>query len=345
MALREIYGVTKDNQEVEKFILQNKNGLAVHCINYGCCLTSILVPDSSGGTEDVLLGYDSLSGYEYDTSYQGALVGRYANRIKAGEFEIEGKKYSLTKNDSGNYLHGSLNSKVFDAELIGDNSISFTYTSPEGEDGFPGELWVGIIYTLTDENELVMDYRAVPRAATHVNLSNHAYYNMSGQNELSVSEQTLWLNSSSMLETGQDLCPTGRVIDISGGAFDFTEAKPIGRDIGKDDPQLQVAGGYDHCFILDKSRPSALSMAAIARDPVSGRTMRVYTTQPAVQFYSGNFLDSSVAGKNGRPFAKRSGFCLETQHYPCSPNIPDFPTTLLEAGEKYHNITVHQFSW
>lgn len=345
MALKEWYGKTQDGKDVDQYVIRNKNGMEVRCINYGCRLTNILVPDGKGGMADLVLGYDNLAGYEHDVGFHGAFIGRYANRIEGAAFTMDGKTYKVTQNEGENYLHGSYHATVFNAEAIGENSVSFTYISPDGEDGFPGEVWLGVIYTLTDENELVMDYRAVPKANTHINLTNHSYFNLAGQDELNITDQTLWMNSRTMLETAANLCPTGRVVDIEGGAFDFNEAKPIGRDINAEDPQIELGGGYDHCFILEKNRPAALTMAAMAREPISGRTLRVYTTQPAIQFYSGNMLEGSVAGKNGRPFARRSGYCLETQHYPCSPNYPEFPTTLVEHGEKFHEVTVYQFGW
>lgn len=341
MATKKEYGTTRNGQQVFQFTLANKNGVEVRCINYGCRLTHFFAPAPNGQTADILLGYDTLQGYEADTSSHGAFIGRYANRIEGAVFTLNGKQYPLLKNDGNNYLHGSLQHRVFGAEIIGDNSISFTYISPDGEDGFPGELWVGVIYTLTDQNELVMDYRATSTAPTHVNFTNHAYFNLAGEGTGSIENQLLCLNSNTFLETGPALCPTGNVFDVAGGVFDFTNEKAIGQDIAAEDPQLKIAGGYDHAFILDKQTGRELSLAAVARDPASGRTLRVFTTQPGMQLYTGNFLNGQP-GKGGHPYNRRNGFCLETQHHPCTPSHPEFPPTLLEKGDKLHEITLFQ---
>lgn len=337
------YGTSKDGQLVEKFVLTSPSGVEIHCINYGCCLTHMLLPNSGTEKTDILLGFDTLEQYEQDTTFQGAFIGRYANRIRGGRFALNGKTYNLPKTDNDNYLHGSFHQKVFNAEIIGENSVSMTYTSPAGEDGFPGEVWVGVTYTLTEQDEFVMDYRAVAQEDTVLNFTNHSYFNLAGQSTQNLDGQTLWLGSVEFLEADLDMCPTGRRLDVLGGAFDFREEKPILRDIQEADPQLQTAGGYDHCFILEKLRPNALSMAAVARHPQSGRVVRVFTTQPGIQLYTGNFLTGEVIGKGGSPLGYRSGFCLETQHFPDSPNQLEFPSTLLEAGNKMHEITVLQF--
>lgn len=335
------YGTTRQGQPVYQYTLQNQNGLIVKCINYGCRLTHLFMPNAKGETLDILLGYDSLEAYEADTSFQGAFVGRYANRIKGAQFNLHNETYTLTQNNGENYLHGSFHQKVFTAEELGDNSISFVYVSPSGEDGFPGEVWVSVTYTLTPQNELHIDYRARAEEATHINLTNHAYFNLAGPGT-TIENHALILNSTSFLEAGPDLCPTGRTVDATGGVFDFTEEKEIGRDIGQNDPQLQTAGGYDHCFILNKPQQAALGLAGILQ--YGGRSLRVLTTQPAVQLYTGNSLDDTV-GKNGVPLGHRGGVCLETQHYPCTPNFPNFPSTVLEKADKYHQITILQFHW
>ncbi|MDL2325221.1 galactose mutarotase [Ruminococcaceae bacterium OttesenSCG-928-A16] len=341
MATQTDYGRTQNGEQVYQFTLTNKNGVEVRCINYGCRLTHFFAPAPGGEIADILLGYDNLAGYEADTASHGAFIGRYANRIKGAAFTIEGKTYNLLKNNGGNYLHGSLRNRVFSAEIIGENSVSFTYLSPDGEDGFPGELRVTVIYTLTDQNELMMDYRAFSSAATHVNFTNHSYFNLAGEGTPSMENQLLWLNSKTFLEEDSELCPTGNIIEVAGGALDFTQEKPIGRDIEADDPQIKGAGGYDHAFILNKDTPRELVLAAIARHPETGRSLRVYTTQPSMQFYTGNFL-TGQPGKNGHTYPRRSAFCLETQHYPSSPGHPHFPSTLLLKGEKIHEITVYQ---
>lgn len=340
------YGVTQGGQVVRQYTLQNANGLRLCCIDYGCRITNLWVPGADGEAADVILGYDALADYEKDTSsYQGAFIGRYANRIQNASFILNGKTYKLLQNDGQNYLHGSFASRVWGAEQLGDNSVSFAYTSPDGEDGFPGEVWVGVTYTLTDQNELHMDVRAHSDADTYVNFTNHSYFNLAGNGSGPVLDHRLWLNSTEILEAGSDLCPTGRVLDVQGGAFDFTAEKPIGQDIGAEDPQIQTGGGYDHCFILQKQEAGTLSQAASVAEPKSGRRMWVYTTQPAVQVYTGNFLTDEMIGKGGAPLGYRGGFCLETQHYPSSPGHPEFPTTLLTAGDKFHEVTIWQFGW
>lgn len=339
------FGKTKEGTPVNTYILRNCNGLEVHFINYGCRLTQILIPQQEGGPVDVLLGYDSLEGYEQDKAGHGAFIGRYAGRIIGGKFTIDGKSYQLPQNDGDNFLHGSLAHKVFKGTVLGDNSVSLNYTSPAGEDGFPGQLEVQVLYTLTDENELVMDIRAITDAPTYLNLTNHSYFNMEGQQSGTIGNQMLWLNSKEILEASNDLTATGQVVKTKNTPFDFTQEKPIGRDLMANDPQIELAGGFDHTFVLEKARPKALTLAAVAKDPASGRTMDIHTTQPAVQFYTGNFLGNGPAGKGGRIMTKQSGFCLETQHYPGSPNHTEFPTTLLRPDERFHEVTVYQFRW
>ncbi len=338
------YGKTAAGEEVQEFTLRNAAGIEVRCINFGCRITHLFLP-SADAPCDIVLGYDELAGYEQDHAGQGAFIGRYANRIKGAAFEVDGKTYSLTQNDGTNFLHGTFAKRVFAAEGIGDNSVSFVYTSPEGEDGFPGEVWVGVTYTLTDENELLMDYRAVSTADTHLNLTNHAYYNLAGHAAGTMDGQTLQLNASTFLEVDKELIPTGRILEVAGGAFDFTTEKPINRDIANDDPLLAIGGGYDNCYIVDKQQPGELALAAIARHPASGREMHIFTTQPAIQLYSSNFLNEPFPGKGGKKLAWRDAFCLETQHYPDAPHNPDFPSTLLRAGDKYHQLTITKFTW
>lgn len=341
MAIQKEYGVTKNGEEVQQFILKNKNGVEIRCINLGCRLTHFFVPAPNGEIADILLGYDTLAEYESDICSHGSFIGRYANRIENAEFTLNDVTYHLTKNSGNNFLHGNFQKKVFNAEIIGENCVTFTYISPDGEEGFPGELWVSVTYTLTEQNELSMVYEANSTADTYVNFTNHSYFNLAGEGTGPIDNQLLWLNSHSFLETKEDICPSGRILDATGGAFDFFVEKPIGRDINNNDPQLLLAGGYDHAFILEKTGNTSLSFAAAAKDPVSGRAIRVYTTQPSLQFYSANFLNNNV-GKSGHIYNKRNGFCLETQHYPCSPNHPEFPSTLLEKGAKFRKLTVFQ---
>lgn len=335
------YGRTKQGDDVLQFSLENKNGLVVRCLNYGCRLTHLLLPFASG-YEDILLGYDSLDEYEADSFFLGALVGRYANRIRGASFDLSGKKYALQKNDGENYLHGNFHRRVFEAEVAGESGVLFSYASPAGEDGFPGRLDVRVIYSLDDENRLTVDCRAATDADTHVNLTTHPYFDLSAGKDDTIEGQVLQLNARRFVEIDADLCPTGRLIETEGGPFDFSRPKPIGRDIESNDVQLKRADGYDHCFAVAGDGTEGLALAAEASDAAGKRRLSVFTTQPGVQFYTGNFL--SGKGK-GRIFNRRSGFCLETQHYPDSPNHPGFPSTLLSPGEEYHEKTVLQFSF
>lgn len=293
------------------------------------------------GPVDVLVGFDTLAEYETDTTYQGAFIGRYANRIEDANITVDGVRYSLLQNDGANYLHGSWHRRVFDAEVV-DGGVRFAYTSPDGEDGFPGEVRVSVSYTLTEAGELVMDTRAVTNADTHVNFTNHSYFNLAGAGSGAVYDHLLWLGSDKFLEASEVLCPTGRILHACGGAFDFTTEKPVGRDIDADDPQIRIGGGYDHCFLLPSDPHGAPVEVARLRDPASGRAVHVYSTQPGVQLYSGNFL-SDIPGKGGRTIGQRGGICLETQHYPSSPQHPAFPSTLLRPGETYQEKTIIQF--
>ena len=342
---RILYGKTAAGEEVDSFILRNIHGLEVRCISYGCRLTHVLVPtDDPGDKTDILLGYNTLAGYEADSTWQGSLAGRYAGRVAGAAFQLRGTRHPLTANDGPNFLHGSLHNRVFSAEVHGNSCVAFSATSPAGEDGFPGAVQLEILYTLTDQNELVMDYRAVSDAATHLNLTNHGYFNLAGMGSGDVLAQELTLHAGLFLEADAQNLPTGRLAEAA-GAFDFTHGKAIGQDINARDPQLLQAGGYDHCFVIDRLRPTMLAEAAFARDPASGRSIKVFTTKPGVQLYTGNGLDGRAMGKGGVPLAKWSGFCLETQHFPDTPNRPDFPPTLMEPGEKFHQVTVLQFGW
>lgn len=340
---REHYGTTKDGAPVDLFTLTNACGLTVRCIDYGCRIAGILLP-TPGGATDIALGYDSLADYEADTSCQGALVGRYANRIRGAAFELGGKKFHLTQNDDKNHLHGSFHRRVFAAEAT-EEGVLFEYVSPAGEDGFPGELRVRAAYTLDDANRLKLEYTATTDAETVINLSNHTYFDLSGGEAADIGGHQLQLLASRYLEIAEDLCPTGKILSARGTALDFTTPKPIGQDIGCDEEQLLRAGGYDHCFILDgENTRDGMRLAAVTADAGGRRLMRVFSTQPALQFYSGNFLDGTTGGK-GRKFTRRSGFCLETQHYPDSPNQPSFPATTLKPGETYRETTMLAFDF
>jgi len=311
--------------------------------NYGGIVTSLMVPDKNGKAADIVLGYDSLSSYIAKTPYFGALIGRYGNRIAKGKFTLDSKEYALALNDGPNHLHGGVkgfDKVVWDAEEFKTDSavgIKFHRLSRDGEEGYPGNLEVTVTYTLNDDNSLVFDYSATTDKATPVNLTQHSYFNLAAGGDIKSHEMQISASKYNVVDS--TLIPTGELRDVKGTPFDFTAAKPIGKD-------LVAAGGkpigYDHNCILDSK--GIQDIAARVVEPNSGRIMDVYTDQPAVQFYSGNFLDGTITGKAGTVYQQYSGFCLETQHFPDSPNQAAFPSTILKPGEKYHTTTIYKFS-
>lgn len=334
------YGKT-DNKEVLEYTLTNSNGVVVKILNYGGIVTSIQVPGRDGSKGDVVLGFDALSGYQQPgMPYFGALVGRYGNRIAKGQFTLDGSTYTLATNNNGNSLHGG--TKGFDKVVWegsqADSSLTLTYVSKDGEEGYPGTLTSKVVYTLTEDNALKIDYTATTDKATPINLTNHTYFNLSGGKSPTIEDHVLMLNADKFTEVNDKLIPTGKLPAVKGGPMDFTQPKKIGRDLAK------VDGGYDHNYVLNKSG-DGLSMAATAYDSTSGRYLEMYTTEPGVQFYSGNFLDGKLTGgKSGLTYGKHAGFCLEAQHFPDSPNQPQFPSTILKPGETYRQTTVYKFS-
>jgi len=336
------FGLTSEGFGVNMIELSNSNGLVVKCIPYGCCITNIMLP-SPQGPADIVLGFDELSGYEADKTGQGAFIGRYANRIKDASVRIAGKDYALMKNEGESYLHGLLQHRLFTVAGSCEKFVKFETVSKDGEEGFPGELEITVTYSLGDDNRLTMDYFARTNADTHINLTNHAYFDLACGRDETIEKHLLRIASDAFLETSEDLIPTGKKIGVEGTPFDFREKKPIGRDIGADDINLKIGRGYDHCFVLN-GKPGELSLAAEAISPDGARSMKVFTTQPAIQLYTGNFLDGTITGK-GRRFNRRSAFCLETQHYPDTPHHPDFPSTLLKPGEEFHETTALEFSF
>jgi aldose 1-epimerase len=331
------------------YTLTNSNGVEVRAMNYGGIILSIRVPDRKGQLGDIVLGHESLEGYIPNPPFQGAVVGRYANRIANGTFTLDGKKYELPKNDGPNTLHGGLkgfDKVVWDGEpLKGKNGVTFSYLSKDGEEGFPGNLKVKVTYTLTDSNELVIDYEASTDKATPINLSQHTYFNLAGEGTSDILIHELMLNADRFTPVDKNLIPTGELRPVKGTPFDFTTPTKIGARIDDNYEQLVLGRGYDHNFVINrKSNDNGLVLAARVYEPTSGRVLEVSTTEPGVQFYSGNFLDGSVTGKQGHVYKRRYGFCLETQHYPDSPNHPDFPTTILKPGETFRSQTVFKFS-
>lgn len=336
------YGRTQSGQDIYAYTLENENGMRVQIIEYGCIITHIFVPDKNGAQQDVVLGFDCLASYEQDTASLGAFVGRHANRIEKSTFLVDGKNYFLTPNNGPNHLHGTFAKTVFKGKIEGD-SLVLTAKSPDGDDGFPGNMDITVTYTLAEENALALDYTATTDAPTIVNLTNHSYFNLNGQTSASALNTTLKICADTFTEGNEETCPTGRILPVAGTPFDFTAAKPIGQDIALPDEQLRMATGYDHNFVLRK-QPGQLAKAAVAHSPETGIGMTTYTTQPGMQLYTGNYLgDVGLPGKHGRRFAKHEAFCLETQHFPCTPSHPEFPSVELRPGEEYHEITTYQF--
>lgn len=319
-------------------------------MNYGGIILSIRVPDRKGEFADVVLGHDSLEGYTPNPPYFGAIVGRYANRIANGTFTLDGKTYTLPKNDGPNTLHGgttrTFDRVVWDAEpLKGKTGVAFSYLSKDGDDGFPGNLKMKVTYTLTDGNALIIDYEATTDKATPINVSQHSYFNLKGEGNGDILDHEIMINADRFTPVDKNLIPTGELRPVKGTPFDFTTPTKIGARINDNYEQLVLGHGYDHNFVIN-SHPeqSGLKLAARVHEPTSGRTLEVWTTQPGVQFYTGNFLDGKVVGKNGHVYQRRNGFCLETQHFPDSPNHPDFPSTILKPGETFHQTAVFKFS-
>jgi aldose 1-epimerase len=333
-----------DDHDVIEFTIKNGSGTFVSVLNYGATVSKLLVPDKLGDLADVVLGFDTIDGYrQKDNPYIGALVGRYANRIANAKFELDGQTYTLAANNNGNALHGGL--KGFDKmiwQLSPDQpakqGLKLFYYSADGEEGYPGNLHVEVTYTLNDGNELKIEYTATTDKATPVNLTNHSYFNLSGNLAEDILAHELTLHADKYTVVNKTLIPTGELAAVKDTAFDFNEPKVIGKDIGK-----ISGGGYDHNYVLRKQGPP-LSLTAGVYDPLSGRFMEMFTTEPGVQLYTGNFLDRTLKGKNGRLYGKHAGMCLEAQHFPDSPNQPAFPSTILRPGETYRQTTVYKFS-
>lgn len=334
---------TINQKKTMLYTLKNKNGMTVEFTNYGATVVSIRVPDRMGKFEDVTLGYDNIQGYRDGKSYFGCTAGRYANRIAHGKFTLEGVEYTLPLNNGPNSLHGGVNSidkQVWDARLIVD-AIVFSTVVPDGENGYPGELKLSVVYSLRDDNSLVIDYTATTNKTTVVNLTNHAYFNLSGDPSHTILGHDLLINASAYTPVDSTLIPTGVLQPVKNTPFDFTTFKTIGRDIDHADEQLRIGLGYDHNFVLDA--PVDKAPAVVVTEKKSGRKMELFTTEPGVQFYSGNFLDGTEKGR-GTAYQYRTGFCLETQHFPDSPNQPSFPSTVLKPGETYQSQTIYRFS-
>lgn len=346
------FGVTPAGQEVTVYALSNTRGATVEIINYGAIVTRLIVPDRSGKKEDVVLGFNTLAEYVKDSPYLGCIVGRYGNRIAKGEFVLEGRKYTLAKNNAPGgmpcHLHGGevgFDKVVWQATpVIANNTagLKLAYSSRDGEEGYPGNLEVEVWYWWTNQNELKIEYRASTDKPTPVNLTHHSYFNLAGEGKGDILGHVLMINAEKYTPVNAGLIPTGEFAEVKGTPFDFLRPTAIGKNIDADHPQLKHGGGYDHNWVLKKVGRE-LEMVATVHEPASGRLMEVWTTEPGLQFYSGNFLDGHLSGKSGRPYHFRHGFCLETQHFPDSPNQPNFPNTILRPGEQYQSTTIYKF--
>jgi aldose 1-epimerase len=345
---RQAWGKGPGGAPVELFTLTNAKGASVAITTYGAIVVSVNVPDKAGALGDVVLGFDSLEGYLGTHPFFGAIVGRYGNRIAAGQFTLDGKTYTLAKNNGANSLHGGL--KGFDKyvwkgrELQSKDglAIELTHLSPDRDEGFPGQLTAHVTYTWTDANELRVDYHATTDKPTVVNLTNHSYFNLAGQGAGTILAHTLQLSADKYTPVVQGLIPTGELAPVDGTPFDFRQATPIGARIDAANEQITLGGGYDHNFVVN-GQAGTLRPAARVEEPTTGRTLEVLTTEPGIQFYTGNFLDGTIKGKGGKVYPKRAALCLETQHYPDSPNQPSFPSVVLRPGQEYKTTTVYRF--
>jgi aldose 1-epimerase len=349
--VKERFGKTADGENVDIYTLTNHRGMQAKITNYGGIVVSLTAPDRNRKFSDVVLGYNDLENYfKPPFPYFGAIIGRYGNRIAKGRFTLDGVEYKLAVNNGENHLHGGI--KAFDKVVWkvkqtrttpAGPALFLTYLSKDGEEGYPGNLTVNVVYTLTHNNELKIDYTATTDKDTVTNLTHHSYFNLAGEGNGNILDHRLVLKADRFVPTDSAAIPTGELRNVAGTPFDFRTATAIGARINGDDEQLKLGKGYDHTWVIN-GRAGVLRQAAIAYEPRSGRVMEVWTTEPGVQFYTGNYLDGTITGKAGQPYPQRSGFCLETQHYPDSPNQPNFPTTTLKKGATYRSTTIYRFS-
>ena len=345
----EDYGVLDNGILIKQYIFENDNQMKVKIINYGAIVVSIEVPDKKGKINDVVLGYDSIDGYVQDPSYFGAIVGRVGNRISKGKFSLDGKDYALAINNNENHLHGGIqgfNKKVWTPEITESNglpALKLTYLSPDGEEGYPGNLNLEVTYTISNKNELIIDYFGTTDKATILNPTNHSYFNLSGEGNGDILDHVLKINADYFTPVDKGLIPLGNHKSVLGTPMDFLKPKKIGERINNDDNQLKVGLGYDHNWVFN-NWDGTLKLGVTLFEPESGRFMEVFTTEPGVQFYSGNFLDGTNIGKNQKAYQYRSALCLETDHFPDSQNNSNFPSVVLRPGEEYKQKTIYQFS-
>ena len=346
---KELFGTLADGTAVPIYTMENDNGMTARITSYGGIVVSLTVPDRDGNFEDVVLGFDTLAEYVDHNPFFGALVGRYGNRIAGGTFELAGETVTLAKNNGPNALHGGLvgfDKVVWDSvamETAEGPALTLMYQSADGEEGFPGALDVTVVYTLTEDNALRIDYSATTDKTTVVNLTNHSYFNISGSQSATVLHQELMLNADAFTPVDETLIPTGEIRSVAGTPLDFRDPTPIGARIEDEDEQLGYGGGYDHNWVIN-GEPGELRLAARISDPVTGRVMTVHTTEPGVQVYTANMMPDTVPGKRGTTYVPRGAICLETQHFPDSPNKPEFPSTVLVPGEVYETTTIYAFS-
>ncbi|MBU1260488.1 MAG: galactose mutarotase [Planctomycetes bacterium] len=338
-----VFGTLSKNRNIDFFVLKNKAGAEAKLISFGATLASLKMPDKNGKLADIVLGYDDLAGYIGGKCYFGCTVGRFANRIADAKFQLDGREYNLATNDGRHHIHGGIKGfnkapwqpSVFERDDC--CGVIFKYLSPDGEEGYPGNLEVTVTYTLTNDNELKIGYQAATDKKTILNLTNNSYFNLAGHNNGSILSHKIKINADEITAVDNSYIPTGIIKSVKDTEFDLTSSKPIGENIAK------LGIGYDFNYILNKSTPMELSLAAKVVEPQSGRTMEIFTTEPAIQFYTGNFLNG-VKGKTGAVYKKHGAFCLEAQHYPDSPNQPNFPSVVLQPGEIYRQLTIHKFS-
>ncbi|HHU71543.1 MAG TPA: galactose mutarotase [Clostridiales bacterium] len=346
---KKLYGLTNDGKEAYLYTVTNDKGMEVSFTNYGACIVSIIVPDSKGNKADVVLGYDNLEGYQEDQAGFGAFIGRYANRISEGKFVINGKTYELEKNDGNNTLHGGskgYNKCLYETEIFQDEdmiSVEFSRLSPHMEQGFPGNLDISVTYSLSEANELMIEYLVVSDQDTIINLTNHSYFNLAGHNSGSALDHKLWIKANQYNPTNNELIPTGELKDVTGTPMDFRKSKSIGQDIDLDYEPLRIARGYDHNYVLDLSGDDVEKVAQLVHED-SGRVMEVFTDMPGMQLYSSNMLESVKNSKDGASYNRGQGICFETQFFPNSCNTPEFPSSMIRAGEEFESVTIYKFS-
>lgn len=337
---------TVDGKDVALYTLVNKNGVEACITNYGGRVVSLMVPDKDGNFKDVVLGHDSIADYINIDGNFGALIGRYGNRINQGRFAIDGNEYQLPQNNYGHCLHGGpkgFHHSIWDAEQLNDSTLSLTLQSPDGEDGFPGNINVNVVYTVTSDNGLNIDYTATTDAPTILNLTNHSYFNLSGDPSKDMLDQILWFDADGFTPIDSTFMTTGEILHVAGTPFDFTTPKALGADIENEDEQLANGLGYDHNMVLREGRDITAPAVSVYA-PTSGIKMEIFTCEPGIQFYAGNFLDGSVKGKNGIAYPRRSAVCLESQHFPDSPNKPQWASVVVRPGETYKSYCKYKFS-